>query len=73
MVVKISVFAAVWECKLDADTLSEYFKSRLSWYELMSSFENISNKEILEVLANCRNLKDLEYAVRKNDAFNMND
>ena len=67
------LFAAVWECKLDADTLGEYFKGRLSWQELMSSFENINNKEILEVLANCRNLKDLEYAVRKNNAFNMND
>ena len=33
----------------------------------------MNDKEILEVLTNCRNLKDLEYAVRNNNAFNMND
>lgn len=66
------LFAAVWECKLDADTLSEYFKGRLSWQELMSCFENIP-QEVKEVFEHCRGLKDLEFAVRKNSAFNMHD
>lgn len=66
------LFAAVWESKLDADTLSEYFKGRISWQELINSFENIK-KAIRDVLAKCRNLKELEYVVRINNAFNMND
>lgn len=66
------LFAAVWENKLDADTLSEYFKGRLSWRKLVNSFENIK-KDVKDVLSKCRNLKELEYAVRMNNAFNMND
>ena len=67
------LFAAVWEMKLEADHVADYFKGRMSWKELMDSFYNIENEEIKEVLSNCRNLKDLEYAVRKNNIFNMND
>ena len=39
----------------------------------MLEWINISDEEIKEVLKNCKNLKDLEYAVRKNKVFNMND
>lgn len=66
------LFAAVWESVLDADTLAEYFKNRISWEELKESFE-IKDKELKEVMLACQNLKDLEYAVRKNNIFNMND
>ena len=67
------LFAAAWERKLDCDVIAEYFKGRMSWKELMQEWINIPNNDIKEVLSNCRNLKDLEYAVRKNNAFNMND
>lgn len=67
------LFAAAWERKLDCDDIAEYFKGRMSWKELMQEWINIPNNDIKEVLSNCRNLKDLEYAVRKNNAFNMND
>ena len=67
------LFAAAWERTLDCDIIAEYFKGRLEWKELMQEWINIDDEEILEVLSNCQNLKDLEYAVRKNNAFNMND
>ena len=67
------MFAAAWERKLDCDDIAEYFKGRMGWKELMQEWINIPNNDIKEVLSNCRNLKDLEYAVRKNNAFNMND
>lgn len=66
------LFAAVWEDKLDADDVAGYFKGNISWKEMVNRFYNLNN-EVKEVLANCRNLKDLEFAVRKNNAFNMND
>jgi len=66
------LFAAVWEDKLDASDLAAYFTGYISWQELMKSFMDI-DEEVLEVIANCRGLKDLEFAVRKNNAFNMND
>ena len=67
------LFAAAWERKLDCDVIAEYFKGRMDWNELMQEWINIPNNDIKEVLSNCRNLKDLEYAVRKNNIFNMND
>ena len=67
------LFAAAWERKLDCDVIAEYFKGRIAWRELMQEWINIEDEEILEVLANCQNLKDLEYVIRKNNIFNMND
>ena len=67
------LFAAVWEMKLEADDVADYFKGTISWKNLMNSFYNIKSQEIKEILANCKNLKDLEYAVRKNNVYNMND
>lgn len=66
------LFAAVWEEVLYPDDLVDYFKGNFSWKELVSSFYDLP-QPTLAVLQNCRNLKDLEYAVRKNKAFNMND
>lgn len=67
------LFAAAWEIKLDCDDIADYFKGRIDWKKLMQEWINIEDEEILEVLANCQNLKDLEYAIRKNNTFNMND
>ena len=66
------LFAAVWENCLDENVLGKFFKGKVSWDVLVNSFYNI-NSQVCAVLSNCRNLKDLEYAVRKNKAFNMND
>ena len=59
--------------KLEADDVADYFKGTISWKNLMNSFYNIRSQEIKEILANCKNLKDLEYAVRKNNVYNMID
>ena len=67
------LFAAAWERKLDCDVIAEYFKGRIKWSDLMLEWINISDEELKDVLKNCKNLKDLEYAVRKNKIFNMND
>lgn len=66
------LFSAVWEGKLEADDVSEYFKGRLSFEKFMRCFYAIPT-QIKNVFINCRNLKELEYAVRKNRAFCMND
>lgn len=66
------LFSAVWESKLDADTLSEYFKGRLSWSDLLSSFENISMSD-LNIIKSSKDRIDLEKKVRENNIFNMND
>lgn len=66
------LFAAVWERVLYPDDVIDYFKGIMKWQDLMNSFYDIP-ENISSVLKKCRNLTDLEYAVRRNKAFNMND
>lgn len=66
------LFAAAWEEVLVPDDVADYLKGNLNWNELVGSFYNL-HRSTLAVLQHCKNLKDLEYAVRKNRAFNMND
>jgi len=66
------LFAAVWEDKLIADDVADYLKGRILWKDLMYCFYNIS-ASMKDLLIHCQNLKDLEYAVRRNKIFNMHD
>ena len=65
------LFAAVWECKLDADMLTEYFKGRVSWGDLMNSFEHVT-KDQQQTINRCEDLTELEKQVRAHDIYNMN-
>ena len=66
------LFAAVWECKLDSNFLQKYFDGRLKLIELLTKFENVSEKQFY-LINHCKTLEELEECVRKNKIFNMND
>ena len=66
------LFSAVWELKLDKDFLIEYFKGELLLRDLLTKFENISEKQFY-LINHCKTLEELEDCVRKNKIFNMND
>lgn len=66
------LFAAVWEWKLYQGYLADYFKSRLSFEELVRNFENMSLRN-RRLIRKATDIKDLEKIVRENNIFNMND
>lgn len=66
------LFSAVWENILYDGYLQDYFKSRLSFKDLLSKFENIKEKQYY-LINHCKNLEELEDCVRKNNIFSMND
>lgn len=66
------LFAAVWEDKLYDGDLQDYFKGRISFKELLSKFDNITEKQYY-YLNHSKDLKELEETVRKYKIFNMND
>ena len=66
------LFAAVWECKLDSNYLQKYFDGRLNLIDLLTKFENITEKQFYEI-NHCKTLVELENCVRKYQIFNMND
>lgn len=66
------LFAAVWEDKLYDGDLQDYFKGRISFKELLSKFDNVTEKQYYH-LNHSKNLKELEEIVRKYRIFNMND
>lgn len=67
-----SLFAAVWELKLDENILIEYLKGQIPLHDLIKEFENISQKDIDKMLE-CNTTTELNKCVRENDIFNMND
>ena len=66
------LFAAVWESKLYDGDLQDYFKGRINLKELLSKFDNISERQYFDI-NHCNSLEELEQCVRKYKIFNMND
>lgn len=66
------LFSAVWEEKLYDGDLQDYFKGRMSFKELLSKFDGITEKQYY-YLNHANNLQELEETVRKYKIFNMND
>ena len=54
------------------DSLIEYFKGELLLRDLLTKFENISEKQFY-LINHSKTLEELEECVRKNKIFNMND
>lgn len=66
------LFAAVWEKKIDPHYLQEYFRGNIMFKELLTKFENASEKQFY-YMNHCNTLNELEEIVRKYKVFNMND
>lgn len=66
------LFSAVWEGKLYDGDLQDYFRGRISFKELLSKFDGITEKQYY-YLNHANNLTELEETVRKYKIFNMND
>lgn len=66
------LFSAVWEEKLYDGDLQDFFKGRISIKELLSKFDDISEKNYY-TLNHCNSLEELEQCIRKYKIFNMND
>ena len=66
------LFSAVWENKLDENNLVAYLTKRITFEDLLNSFEDI-NEEYIEIITKAKNIKELESIVRKFNVFNMND
>ena len=66
------LFAAVWEMKLEADDLVDYFRGRLTWKQLLKCFMNVNDIEY-NMIQLCNDRKELEKCVRVYEIFNMND
>ena len=66
------LFAAVWEDKVDQQQLYRYFVGDISFKELLSKFDNTTEKQYY-YLNHSKDLKELEETVRKYRIFNMND
>ena len=66
------LFSAVWEEVLDEVDLEDYFKGRISWKDLLECFHTKDVEGDLLIQAS-KDLKDLEYTVREENLFNMND
>lgn len=58
------LFSAVWEEKLQEDTVQDYFRNMLQ-------IEDICNE--LNIKADIKTIDELEMYVRSNNLFNMND
>ena len=66
------LFSAVWEEKLYDGYLGDYFEGKLKLNELLSKFENLTEKQYYDI-NHCKSLEELEQCVRKRNIFNMND
>lgn len=66
------LFAAVWEEKLYDGELQDYFKGNINFKQLLSKFENITEKQYYNI-NHCNDISQLESVVRKYKIFNMND
>jgi hypothetical protein len=62
------LFAAVWERKLELDSVQEFLRKNISFEELKRSFE--FDERYFE---NVRNLQEMEEVVRRRQLFDMND
>ena len=66
------LFCAVWEEKLYDMDLVDYFRGRLQLNELLTKFDDISEKHYY-LINHCKSIEELEKCVRDNKIFNMND
>lgn len=71
------LFAAVWEEKLDAQDLIDYFADRLTLSSLLATINLQKEFDPEDVnyynLNHCKSLEDVENLVRKDKLWNMND
>lgn len=66
------LFVAVWEMKLEADDLVDYFRGLLDFKGLIDKFHDI-NRPFKRILKMANNTDELESIVRTHEIFNMND
>ena len=66
------LFAAVWEMKLEADDVSDYFLGRIDLINLIDKFDNLDASSYMRLLQ-VSNITQLENVVREYQIFNMND
>lgn len=66
------LFAAVWEKKLDQNAVLGYFEGSLSFGQMLSRFEYITEKQYY-IINHCKSLTELEKVVRENKIYNIND
>lgn len=66
------LFSAVWEEKLDPNDLTDYFRCRMSFDELLDCFQNLSSLNKSRIKS-CNSIKELEQCVIEYGIFNMND
>ena len=66
------LFSAVWEEKLDQAQLQKYFTGSISFKELLSKFNSVSEIQYYK-LNHANSLDELEDMVRKYKIYNMND
>ena len=66
------LFASVWEEKLDASYVQDYLHGYRSFKEMLSKFDNITEKQYYYI-NHANDLAELEEIVRKYKVFNMNE
>ena len=66
------LFAAVWEMKLEEDVVQDYLRKLITLEEVKAEFYDIPEVAYMQI-QKCNSISDIEYVVRKTDAFNMND
>ena len=66
------LFAAVWEMKLEADDVADYFLGRIDLISLIDKFDDIDPQHMM-ILWRAKTINDLKKLVYEWDIFNMND
>ena len=66
------IFAAVWEMKLEADDVCDYFLGRIDLISLIDKFDNLEPQDYMRLLQ-ASTVKQLQDIVREYNIFNMND
>lgn len=64
------LFAAVWEAKLYDNYLIDYFRGLITFKELLSKFENVSEKNYY-LINHCNNVEELTRLIREKRIFNL--
>lgn len=65
-----TIFAAVWENKLDPNDVEDYFKGRVSFKELLNLFLEISYED-KQKIKKANSLKELTQIIKENNIFNL--
>lgn len=66
------LFTAVWEGKLYDGYLQDYFKGRLSFKNILTKFENISERHFY-LINHCKTVEELYQCVKQYHIFNLNE